>query len=115
MTSLAAAIAQAADQVRAANHATMRGPLAVGEAYDAVGSLHDLAERLPQLVDFLDRSIQRTDAREHFDDRGTDPGRAILAALGHLDDARFGAIELADHLTFVHNELGHLGRHTPEV
>jgi hypothetical protein len=114
MTRLAAAVAQAADQLRAANHATVRGSITATEAYDVVGNLDDLAHRLPQLLDFLVRSLRRADAAEYFDDRGTDPGRALALAHGHFDDARLGAAELAEHLIHVHNELGHLGLLTPE-
>jgi hypothetical protein len=114
MNELAAAVAATADQLRAANHATVRGPITATEAYDVVGHLDDLAHRLPQLLDFLTRSLRRADATEYFDDRGSDPGQALRRADGHLDDARHGAADLAEHLIHVHNELGHLGRHTPE-
>jgi hypothetical protein len=114
MTRLAAAVDQAADQLRAANHATVRGSITATEAYDVVGNLDDLARRLPQLVDFLTRSLRRADAAEYFDDRGTDPGQALCSADGRLADARHHAVELAAHLTATHNQLGHLGRLNPE-
>jgi hypothetical protein len=114
MTRLAATVAQAADQLRAANHATVRGPITAIEAYDVVGNLDDLAHRLPQLLDFLVRSLRWADAVEYFDDRDSPSEQALCLAHGHLDDARRGAADLAEHLIHVHNELGHLGRHTPE-
>ncbi|GAA4843835.1 hypothetical protein GCM10023201_38480 [Actinomycetospora corticicola] len=114
MTRLAAAVAATADQLRAANHATVRGAITPTETYDVVGNLDDLAHRLPQLLDFLVRSLRRADGTEHFDDRGTDSGQALRLARGHLDDARHRAAELAAHLTHAHNELGHLGQLRPE-
>jgi hypothetical protein len=114
MNRLAGAVAASADQLRAANHATVRGAISPTEAYDVVGNFDDLAHRLPQLLDFLVRSLRRADGTEHFDDRGTDPGQALRLAHGHLEDARHHADELAAHLTHAHNELGHLGRLHPE-
>ncbi|MCD2186195.1 hypothetical protein [Actinomycetospora soli] len=114
MTRLAAAVAATADQLRAANHATVRGAITPTEAYDVVGNLDDLVHRLPQLLDFLVRSLRQADGAEHFDDRGADPGQALGLAHGHLDDARHHAAELAAHLTQAHNQLGHLGRLHPE-
>ena len=114
MTRLAAAVAQAADQLRAANHATVRGSITATEAYDVVGNLDDLAHRLPQLLDYLTRSLRRADAVEYFDDRGTPSEQALCLAHGHLDDTRHHAAEMAAHLTAAHNELGHLGRRNPE-
>jgi hypothetical protein len=114
MTRLATAVDQAAEQLRAANHATIRSAITATEAYDVVGNLDDLARRLPQLLDFLTRSLRRADAGEYFDDRGTDPGQPLCLAHGHLHDARHHAVELAAHLTQAHIHLGHLGRLTPE-
>jgi hypothetical protein len=114
MTRLAAALDQAADQLRAANHATVRGAITATEAYDVVGNLDDLARRLPQVLDFLTRSLRRAAAAEYFDDRGSDPGQALGLAHGHLEDARHHAAELAADLTATHNQLGHLGRLNPE-
>jgi hypothetical protein len=114
MTRLAAAVEHAADQLRTANHATVRAHIYPTEAYDVVGNLDDLARRLPQLLDFLTRSIRRADAADYIDDRGTDPETALCLAHGHLDDAGHHAAQLAAHLTQAHNQLGHLGRRHPE-
>ena len=114
MTDLAAAVDRAADQLRSANHATVRASITATDAYDVVGSLDDLADRLPQLLDFLTRSLRRADVSEYLDDRGTDPGEALCLAHGHLDDVRHHAAEMAAHLTQAHNQLGHLGRLNPE-
>ncbi len=109
MSRLAAAIAQAADQLRMANHATVSRSISATEAYDVVGNLDDLARRLPQLLDFLTRSLRRADAAGYFDDRGTPSEQALCLAHGHLEDTRHHATELAAHLTQAHNHLGHLG------
>ncbi len=114
MSRLAAAVEQAAEQLRATNHATIRGSITATEAYGVVGNLDDLARRLPQLLDFLNGSLRRADAAEYFDDRGTDPDQPLCLAHGHLDDARHHAVELAAHLSQAHNHLGHLGRLDPE-
>jgi hypothetical protein len=114
MSRLADAIGEAADQLRKANHATVRGAITATEAYDVVGNLNDLACRLPQLLEFLSRSLRRSDAAEYFDDRGSPPEQALCLAHGRLDDAGNHAAELAAHLTQAHNHLGHLGRRLPE-
>ncbi len=114
MTGLAAAVAQVADDAQLANHATMRAPISATEVYDAVGSLDELAHRLPQLLEFLIRSLRSGSSRDYFDDRGTDPGPALVLAGGALDDARRDVLKLSAHLTDAHNHLGHLGRLNPE-
>ena len=114
MTRLAAAVAQLADDAQAANHATVRGAITATDAYDVVGNLNELANRLPQLLDFLKRSLRRADSGDYFDDRGTDPSQALCLAHGHLDDVRHHIAEMAAHLTQAHNHLGHLGRTDPE-
>ena len=114
MTRLAAIVGQAAEQLRNANHATVRGAITATAAYDVVGNLDDLARRLPQLVDYLTRSLRRADAAEYFDDRGTPSEQALCLAHGHLDDARHHVAELAAHLAQAHNQLAHLGRLDPE-
>lgn len=114
MTRLAAAVALAADQLRAANHATVRGAITATEAYDVVGNLDDLAHRLPQLLDFLTRSLRRADPAEYFDDRAIPSEQALCLAHGHLEEVRHHAAELAAHLAETHNQLGHLGQLHPE-
>jgi hypothetical protein len=114
MNPLAEAVAATADAARSANHATVRAPITATEAYDVVGHLDDLARRLPQLVEFLTRSIARADAADYFDDRDSPSEQALCLAHGHLDDTRHHAAELAAHLTAAHNHLGHLGRRLSE-
>ncbi|MDD7938071.1 hypothetical protein PHK61_06530 [Actinomycetospora lutea] len=112
MTALAQHVDTASDAVRAANHATMRAPLDGPESYAVVGGLTELAGRLPQLLDYLSRSLRRADPAAHYDDRGRDPSGALHAAHGHLDDACAAVVQAGEHLSTAHNHLGHLGRHT---
>ena len=117
MTHLARHITTAADAMTHANHATFRGLIPPPDAYDVVGGLVDLARRLPQLTDFLTRSMTRADAADYFDDRGDDGDGARLAlhvAMVGLIAARHDLDQLAHHLDQTHNALGHLGRLTPE-
>ena len=105
---------QAAEAIRAANHATSRGPLAATDAYGVVGDLTLITGRLPQLLDYLVRSLHRADPADHYDDRGTDPTDALAMAQGYLDDARHDAAELTEHLNHAHNHLSHIGYRVPE-
>jgi hypothetical protein len=115
MTNLVARdIEHAAEALRSANHSTMRGPLDGPQTYTAVGNLAELAGRLPQLLDYLTRSLRRADPAEHYDDRHRDPADAIAQADADLVDARHQADVLLDHLDAVHNHLGHIGRRLTE-
>ncbi|MEJ2861453.1 hypothetical protein [Actinomycetospora flava] len=118
MSDLARHVTSAADAVTQANHATFRGLIAPPDAYDVVGGLVDLARRLPQLTDFLIRSITRADPADYFDDRDSDgepdTKLTLTVALAGLFGAGHDLTELAFHLEQTHNALGHLGRHTPE-
>lgn len=103
----------ASESIRAANHSAF-GPLNAPDAYAVVGGLAELAHRLPQLLDYLTRSVHRADPAKHYDDRGLDPTSALRLAFGDLFDARHQVDVLADHLDSAHNHLGHLGRRTSE-
>ncbi|MDD7939769.1 hypothetical protein PHK61_15200 [Actinomycetospora lutea] len=105
-------IERAADAVRSANHATMRGALDGPETYAVVGNLAELIHRLPQLLDYLARGLRRAAPAQHYDDRGAEPAGALCHAQGHLTDARALVDALGDHLDHAHNHLGHLGRLT---
>lgn len=111
MTALAQHIDTAGDAVRAANHATMRRPLDGPESYAVVGGLAELAGRLPQLLDYLSRSLRRADPAAHYDDCGRDPADALDVAHGHIDEARAAVVQAGEHLNAAHNHLGHLGHH----
>ena len=115
MTNLVARhIERAADAVRSANHATMRGTLDGPQSAVVVGNLVELAQRLPQVLEFLTRSLRRADPAEHHDDRGGDPAGALCHAHGHLSDARGLVDDLAHQLDHAHTHLGHIGRRLPE-
>ena len=112
---LADHLTDAAEHVRAANHAALSGRLDAPEAYNVAGALDELVGRLPQLVAHLARVLDRAPRVGLFDDRGRDPeialadaGHALAAALGSLD-------ALGVHVRTAHNALGHLGRVYLEV
>ena len=107
-------IERAAEAVRAANHSTAHGPLDGPQAYGAVGNLAALVGRLPQLLDYLARSLRRADPAEHYDDRRCDPAHALDLADADLVEARHHAGALFDRLNAAHNHLGHLGRRLTE-
>ncbi|PVZ10012.1 hypothetical protein [Actinomycetospora cinnamomea] len=107
-------IERAAEAIRSANHATGRGVLDGLEASAAVGDLAELVRRLPQVLDFLTRSLRRADPTEHYDDRGADPAGALCRAHGHLSDARGLVDDLAHQLDHARTHLGHLGRRLSE-
>jgi hypothetical protein len=111
--SLAGCVDEASEAIRAANHAA-RGPVTGPDAYAVVGSLTELVQRLPQLVDHLVRGLRRADPAEHYDDRGRDPADALQLAHGALLLAGDRLTDLALELDAAHNHLGHLGRHTKE-
>jgi hypothetical protein len=107
-------VERAAEAVRSANHATARGVLDGPEACAVVSNLAELVRRLPQVLDFLSRSLRRADPAEHRDDRGDDPAGGLCQAHGHLSDARGLVDDLAHQLDQAHTHLGHLGRRLSE-
>ncbi|WP_433037314.1 hypothetical protein [Actinomycetospora sp. CA-053990] len=112
--SLAGCVAEAAETVREANHATMQAPFAANDAYDVVGHVGVLVHRHGQLLDFLSDQLRRADPAGYFDDRGHDPAVALCHAHGALTDARGLVADVGAFLDRAHNELGHLGRITTE-
>lgn len=115
MTNLVARdIERAADAVRSANRATMRAALDAPESYDVLGNLVELVQRLPQVLDFVGRSLRRADPAEHHADGGLDVAWLLQSAGVHVLDSRARADDLLDELTAAHNHLGHLGRRLSE-
>ena len=110
MNAVARDIEYAATAVRAANHSTMRGGLDGPETGAVVENLVDLVQRLPQVLDFLVRSLRRADPTAHDDDRGRDPADALAVAGAQVLDARDLLDAVRDHLDNAHQQLGHLGR-----
>lgn len=103
-------VERAADAIRAANHSSHHGRVDAPGAYAVVGNLVELAGRLPQLLDYLARSLRRADVAAHYDDRGHDPADALDRADDALVEAHRHLGPLHDQLTTAHNQLGHLGR-----
>lgn len=114
MTDLAHHLDTASEAVRAANHATMRAALDGPESYQAVGALAEITDRLPQVLDYLTRSLRRAEPVEHCDDRGADAASTLCLAHGHIADARGFVTAAADQLHTAHNQLGHIGRRAAE-
>lgn len=113
--SIAEHVDHAAEQLRAANHATQGGYLDGPTAAVVVANLAELAGRLPQLLDHLRRSLRRADPCEHYDDRpGVPVARTLASAVDHLDDLRVLADALGERTRAAHNDLGHIGRHLQE-
>ncbi|WP_328305855.1 hypothetical protein [Actinomycetospora sp. NBC_00405] len=108
--SLAGCVAEAAETVREANHATMTAPFAATDAYDVVGHVSVLVHRHGQLLDFLTDQLRRADPAGYVDDRGHDPSTALRDAYGALTEARGLVADVGAFLDRAHNHLGHLGR-----
>jgi hypothetical protein len=108
--SIARGVAEAAETVRDANHATMTAPFAATDAYDVIGHVSVLVQRHGQLLDFLTDRLRRADPAGYFDDRGHNPATALCDAHSALTDARGLVADVGAFLGRAHNELGHLGR-----
>jgi hypothetical protein len=84
--------------LRAINHLA-RGPIPAPVAYDLLGELKILAQRLPQaltqLADGLDASLHTFDV---YDAPGRAPRYSVIEASTHLTDAARHAEKLADLL-----------------
>ena len=115
MTNLVARdVALAADAIRAANHSTMRGALDGPESYGVIGNLVELVQRLPQVLDFVARSLHRADPASHYADGGRDVAWLLELAGAHVLDARRLAEATREQLDHAHNHLGHIGRRLSE-
>lgn len=112
--SLVGCVAEAAETVREANHATMTAPFAATDAFDVVGHVSVLVHRHGQLLDFLTDRLRRADPAGYFDDRGHDPGTALRHAHSALAGARGLVADVGAFLDCAHNELGHLGSQITE-
>ena len=103
-------VERAAEALRDASHASHHGLVDGPGAYAVVGNLVELTGRLPQLLDYLARSLRRAEVAAHYDDRGSDPADALDRADDALVEAHRYLGPLYDQLTTAHNQLGHLGR-----
>lgn len=112
---------QAAEAIRAANHATF--PSAGGlrwpsDAYDVIASLGLLASRLPQLLGQLDRWLTREVEQGRVSvDGGAyvgDPQAAAAVASHWLDTATTAADQLHRALDSAQQATAHLAANTDE-
>jgi hypothetical protein len=94
----AALAEQAAEAIRALNHATIRGG---GYTYPSdvdrvIGSLTTLAQRLPQALRQAGQWLADQDCAGRIgDDRGGDPGLVVMEASSELANASHAAESLA--------------------
>jgi hypothetical protein len=102
----------AAEAIRSLNHLTKgtgedwQYP---GDAYDAVGNLATMAQRLPQALEQIGRMIERLAAQDHIrSDKGGDGSGDVTAALIGLRAAKRDADALGSHLNAVHSALSPL-------
>jgi hypothetical protein len=108
----AALAGQAAEAVRALNHATLPGAGGLvfpADAYDVTGQLSLLASRLPQalaqLLAFLNTEVQAGRVVIVAGDNAGDPAAVLAAATGSLDSAVASARRLHQALDAAQNQL----------
>ncbi|HEX3828926.1 MAG TPA: hypothetical protein VHV82_16825 [Sporichthyaceae bacterium] len=104
-----------AEAIRAINHLTRGGPLPAPTAYEILGHLKELAQRLPQALDQLANGL--TDSRLHYDltdAPGRDPHYSIIEAGTHLGEAARRAEQLADLLQAAQTAISEQGYRTSD-
>lgn len=108
----AALAAQAAEAVRALNHATLPGSGTLAfpaDAYDVTGALALLASRLPQalaqLLAFLRAEVEAGRVVIVAGDHAGDPAAVLGAVTGSLDEAAASARRLHQALDAAQNQL----------
>jgi hypothetical protein len=103
----------AAEAVRSANHATLGGP-ALGwefpsDAYDVVGHLLAMVQRLPQLLEQTGAHVQRLADSGHVrSDRGGNGAEEVAAVLDAIGRASTDAVAMAAALDTAHGALSPL-------
>jgi hypothetical protein len=104
--------AEAAEAVRALNHATLPGAGALvfpADAYDVTGQLALLASRLPQalaqLLAFLQAEVKAGRVVIVAGDHAGDPAAALAALTGSVDAAMASARRLHQALDAAQNKL----------
>jgi hypothetical protein len=103
----------AAEAVRSANHATLTGP-ALGwefpsDAYDVIGHLLALVQRLPQLLQQTGAHVQRLADTGHVrSDYGGNGVAEVVAVLDALGRASADAAAMAAALDTAHGALSPL-------
>lgn len=118
MSNLAAQLARdAAESIRSLNHYTqpLKGELTYpSEAYEAVGALVTLMQRLPQSYDQLSTFLERVGKTGAVTaDYGT-PDEHLAEARSALASAALIAQTLTEHLDRAHNALAPLGLDVPD-
>lgn len=102
-------LGRAARGISEANHVSFHGLVDVHAVHSAVFQLDTVAGRLPQLLRYLGRCLQRAEAGGFRDDRGTDP-TTLLEAQSELVQAAIDLEPVADHIERALSQLTHLAR-----
>lgn len=102
----------AAEAIRALNHATMSGRPGwefPADAYDVIGNLREMAQRLPQLLQQAETFLQRLADGDHIrSDRGGNGAAEVNAARDAIDRARDDALSMEAALDTAHSALSPL-------
>lgn len=104
----------AAEAIRALNHATLRPGTGLdweypGDAYDVVGHLVAMAERLPQALGQISALVECLATTGHIrSDKGGDGAAEVAAVLAGLHSAGSYAEVLGNDLNDVHSALSPL-------
>jgi hypothetical protein len=104
----------AAEAVRSANHATLSAGPALGwefpsDAYDVIGNLLAMVQRLPQLLEQTGAHVQRLATADHVrSDRGGNGADEVAAALDAIGRASDDAVSMAAALDTAHSALSPL-------
>lgn len=106
-----AAAEQAAEAVRALNHAAYGAEVTTGTVYARLGSLYALLTRTGQAVQVLrEQATTLSGAPGLFSDDDTDPNAHGLAADALLRKAELAVREAHDAVNFAWNRWSHLGQ-----
>lgn len=104
---------EAAEQIRAANHATFTDRREVTDLYHTLGALCTLLERLPQLVAHL-RNVCNADPATYYHDQRGDVTQILRIAYDRLHDLHTNITALTADAYQAFNVISHLGtRRTP--
>jgi len=104
----------AAEAIRSANHATLSAGPALGwefpsDAYDVVGNLLEMVQRLPQLLGQVEVFTQHLAEGDHIrSDRGGNGTTEVAAALDALSRASTDALSMTAALDTAHSALSPL-------
>lgn len=102
----------AAEAIRALNHATMStrdGWEFPSDAYSVIGNLRELAQRLPQVLQQTETFIERLAEGDHIrSDRGGNGATEVIVACDAIERAREDAVKMGAALDTVHSALSPL-------